>query len=224
MLPAQGLELISTAVKRYVGDGATFKEFSAAIHGKSLAEAQALSQSTFSKEIDWSPEVCRTKEGHYQYAAGIEPAISRVLAFAPYADMLWLETKLPDLKQAQSFAARILERYPNKPLVYNLSPSFNWSAAGYSDADLKAFCWELAKNGFVLQLVSLAGLHSTAMVSCELSKQIKEDGMLAYVKLIQRREKEVGTDVLTHQRWSGANYIDGIMQSPSPSSLSPPFL
>ena len=207
-----------------MGDGAKFKEFSTAIHRKSLAEAQALAQSTFSQEIDWSPEVCRTKEGHYQYAAGIEPAISRVLAFAPYADMLWLETKLPDLKQAQSFAARIHEHYPNKPLVYNLSPSFNWSAAGYTDADLKAFCWELAKSGFVLQLVSLAGLHSTAMVSCELSKRLNEDGMLAYVKLIQRREKEVGTDVLTHQKWSGANYVDAIMQSPSPSPLSPCFL
>lgn len=205
--------LTFVAVKQQVGDTASFKEFSTAIHGKSLTEAQSLAQTTFSQEIDWSPEPCRTKEGHYQYAAGLEPAISRVLAFAPYADMLWLETKLPDLKQAQTFAARILEKYPKKHLVYNLSPSFNWSAAGYSDDDLKGFCWELAKSGFVLQLVSLAGLHSTAAVSCELSKRFKEDGMLAYVELIQRREKEVGTDVLTHQKWSGANYIDGIMQS-----------
>jgi isocitrate lyase len=127
--------------------------------------------------------------------------------------MLWLETKTPDIAQARSFAARIREKYPNKWLVYNLSPSFNWSAHGFSDADLRDFCNELAKAGFILQLISLAGLHSTAAVTCELSKAFQKDGMLAYVELIQRREKIVGTDVLTHQKWSGANYIDEILQS-----------
>jgi len=183
------------------------------LHGKSLSEARQLVKSTFSLEIDWSAEHARTKEGHYQYTAGIEPAIARVLAFAPYADMLWLETKLPDLTQARNFAARIRERYPNKWLVYNLSPSFNWSGHGFSEADLREFCNELAKAGFVLQLISLAGLHSTAAVTCELSKRFQQDGMWAYVDLIQRREKLVGTDVLTHQKWSGANYIDGVLQS-----------
>jgi isocitrate lyase len=200
-------------VKAKVGNTSQFNQFSTAIHGKSIQQMQDLAKKHFSLEVDWSPEVPRTREGYYHYAAGIEPAISRVLAFAPYADMLWLETKKPDLQQARSFASRIRERYPNKWLVYNLSPSFNWSAQGFSDADLREFCWELAKAGFVLQLVSLAGLHSTAAVSCELAKRFKEDGMLAYVELIQRREKAVGTDVLTHQKWSGANYIDEIIQS-----------
>ena len=97
--------------------------------------------------------------------------------------------------------------------MYNLSPSFNWSGQGFTDADLKEFCFELAKAGFVLQLVSLAGLHSTAAITCELATRFKDDGMLAYVDLVQRKEKAVGTDVLTHQKWSGANYIDGILQS-----------
>lgn len=183
-------------------------------------EARQLAQKHFSKEIDWSAEVSRTKEGHYQYAAGIDAAISRVLAFAPYADMLWLETKLPDLKQAKAFASRIREKYPNKWLVYNLSPSFNWAGHGFTDSDLKEFCNELAKAGFVLQLISLAGLHSTAAITCELSRGFKENGMFAYVDLIQRREKAVGTDVLTHQKWSGANYIDGILQSIIPFVLA----
>jgi len=103
--------------------------------------------------------------------------------------------------------------------VYNLSPSFNWSGQGFTDADLKEFCSELAKAGFVLQLVSLAGLHSTAAISCELATRFKDDGMLAYVDLIQRKEKAVGTDVLTHQKWSGANYIDGVLQSMAPLRL-----
>jgi isocitrate lyase len=125
--------------------------------------------------------VPRTREGYYHTTGGIEAAVSRALAFAPYADMIWLETKTPDLKQAQSFARRIREKFPGKWLVYNLSPSFNWSAHGYSgtwqsfadlgtlltlscaDADLKRFIWDLAKEGFVLQLVSLAGLHSNAV-------------------------------------------------------------
>jgi isocitrate lyase len=204
------------AVKTKVGESRAYQQFVASIHGKSLAEAQALALKHFSLEVDWSAEACRTREGHYQYAAGIEPAIARVLAFAPYADMLWLETKLPDLEQARTFAARIREKYPNKWLVYNLSPSFNWSAQGFSDADLKEFCNELAKAGFVLQLISLAGLHSTAAITCELAKGFKQDGMFSYVDLIQRREKAVGTDVLTHQKWSGANYIDEILQSVSP--------
>jgi len=200
-------------VKTKVGETQAYNAFSNEIHGKSLSEAQELARAKFGQEIDWSPEPCRTREGHYQYAAGIDPAITRVLSFAPYADMLWLETKLPDLEQAKTFASRIREKYPNKWLVYNLSPSFNWSGRGFTDADLKEFCNELAKAGFVLQLISLAGLHSTAAITCELAKRFKEDGMLAYVDLIQRKEKAVGTDVLTHQKWSGANYIDGILQS-----------
>jgi isocitrate lyase len=76
--------------------------------------------------------VPRTREGYYHTTGGIDAAVSRALAFAPYADMIWLETKAPDLKQAQAFARRIREKFPGKWLVYNLSPSFNWSAHGYS--------------------------------------------------------------------------------------------
>ena len=107
--------------------------------------------------------------------------------------------------------------------MYNLSPSFNWMGQGFDEASLKSFIWDLAKHGFVLQLISLAGLHSTATISNELSKRYKDEGMLAYVNLVQRREKELGVDVLTHQKWSGASYVDGILgsiQSGSSSSKS----
>ena len=95
--------------------------------------------------------------------------------------------------------------------MYNLSPSFNWSAHGFSDTDLKNFIWDLAPHGFVLQLISLAGLHSTATITNELAKGYSTDGMKAYVELVQRREKALGVDVLTHQKWSGAGYLDGII-------------
>ncbi|CRJ94401.1 hypothetical protein BN1708_017039, partial [Verticillium longisporum] len=112
---------------------------------------------------------------------------------------------------------------PGKGLVYNLSPSFNWMAHGFTDATLKSFIWDIAREGFVLQLISLAGLHSNATITNELARDFKSDGMLAYVNLVQRREKEGGCDVLTHQKWSGASYIDGILgaiQSGSSSSKS----
>jgi len=153
----------------------------------------------------------RTREGFYHYKAGLPAATKRAIAFAPYADLLWLETGDPSVQKAAGFAKDIHDVVPDKKLVYNLSPSFNWSAHGFSDLDLKNFIWDLAKHGFVLQLISLAGLHSTATITNELAKAYKTDGMKAYVELVQRREKETGCDVLTHQKWSGANYMDGII-------------
>jgi len=125
---------------------------------------------------------------------------------------------MPDLEQARGFARRIREKFPGKWLVYNLSPSFNWSAHGFTEDDLKNFIKELGKEGFVLQLISLAGLHSNATAMAELAGRYKTDGMLAYVELVQRKEKEIGCDVLTHQKWSGANYIDRILQTVSSGS------
>lgn len=92
----------------------------------------------------------KTREGYYHYTGGVEAAIKRSLSFAPYADLIWLETKLPDLNQARYFARKIREKYPGKWFVYNLSPSFNWSAQGFSNEDLKKFIWELGKEGYGL--------------------------------------------------------------------------
>ncbi|KAF8320544.1 isocitrate lyase [Cantharellus anzutake] len=188
--------------------------------GQSNSEARAIARDILGEDIQWNWDLPRTREGYYHFEGGMEAAIARVLAYAPYSDLLWLETKKPDLEQARSFARRIRAKYPGKWLVYNLSPSFNWSAHGYSNVDLKNFVWELAREGFVLQLISLAGLHSTAVTTAELAQQYKTDGMLAYVELIQRKEKEIGCDVLTHQKWSGANYIDRILTTISSGSSS----
>ncbi|CEH17094.1 isocitrate lyase [Ceraceosorus bombacis] len=166
----------------------------------------------------WDWEAPRTKEGYFHFTGGIDAAVKRVNLFAPYADLLWLETKTPDVGEATDFAKRIHNVHPNKKLVYNLSPSFNWSAHGFDDNALKNFIWDLGKAGFVLQLISLAGLHSTGMITSQLAREYKTDGMLAYVNLIQRREKELGTDVLTHQKWSGAAYADRMIQTVSSGS------
>lgn len=190
--------------------------------GVSNNEARKIAAEIFGVEgvPKWDWEAPRTKEGYFHFTGGIDAAVKRVNLFAPYADMLWLETKTPDVKEATGFAKRIHAENPDKMLVYNLSPSFNWSAHGYDDQSLQSFIWDLAKSGFVLQLISLAGLHSTGLITNELAKEFSTKGMEAYVRLIQRREKELGVDVLTHQKWSGAGYADRMIQTVSSGSSS----
>ncbi|KAI9655526.1 MAG: hypothetical protein M1821_005319 [Bathelium mastoideum] len=177
----------------------------------------------------FSIDIPRTREGFYHYRAGLPAATKRAIEFAPYADLLWLETADPSVPKAASFARAIRAATRDtglggleggKSLVYNLSPSFNWAGAGFDDVALRNFIWDLGREGFVLQLISLAGLHSTATITNELSKGFKEEGMLAYVKLVQKREKELGCDVLTHQKWSGASYVDGMVGAVQSGSSS----
>jgi isocitrate lyase len=171
---------------------------------RSLSDSRILAKEILGREIFFSWDIPRTREGYYHYRAGIQAATKRSLAFAPYADLLWLETKRPSVEEAAGFARAVRAKGgpgEGKWMVYNLSPSFNWLNEGFSEAQLKSFVWDLAKEGFVLQLISLAGLHSGATITCELATRFKKDGMLAYVDLIQRREKELGCDVLTHQKW-----------------------
>jgi isocitrate lyase len=188
-----------------------------------ITRRRELANGYVQKPISWDWDVPRTREGFYHYRAGIQAATKRALAFAPYADLLWVETGDPNVEVARKLGRAVRAVYPGKGLVYNLSPSFNWMAHGFTDETLKSFIWDIAKEGFVLQLISLAGLHSTATITNELAREYKKDGMLAYVNLVQRREKELGCDVLTHQKWSGASYIDGIIgaiQSGSSGSKS----
>ncbi|RMY28690.1 hypothetical protein D0865_15701 [Hortaea werneckii] len=166
--------------------------------------------------VPFNWDIPRTREGFYHYRAGLPAATKRAIAFAPSADLLWLETADPSVANAASFATEIHSATESaglgkKKLVYNLSPSFNWSAHGFSASDLQSFIPNLAQHGFVLQLISLAGLHSTATISAELARGFRQEGMKAYVELVQRREKELGVDVLTHQKWSGAAYLDGVL-------------
>ncbi|OJJ85169.1 methylisocitrate lyase ICL2 [Aspergillus glaucus CBS 516.65] len=189
----------------------------------SLSRRRALANDYAKAPVVWSCDSPRTREGFYHYRAGFPAATKRAREFAPYADLLWVETGDPDVAKAGQLAGEVRSEFPGKKLVYNLSPSFNWMGQGFNEASLKSFIWDLAKHGFVLQLISLAGLHTNATVTTELSRAFKDEGMLAYVRQIQSREKELGVDVLTHQKWSGAPYMDGILgaiQSGSSSSKS----
>ncbi|KAF8841916.1 isocitrate lyase and phosphorylmutase [Paxillus ammoniavirescens] len=198
-----------------------FEHYKSRVVGKSNSEARKVAKEILGKDIFWDWDLPRTPEGYHRLQPGLAPAISRTLQYAPYADLLWLETSTPDLEQARAFAREIRERTGQKKwMVYNLSPSFNWLGKGFTKDDLKNFIWELGKEGFVLQLISLAGVHSNAVTTAELAERYKTEGMLAYVDLVQRKEKDIGCDVLTHQKWSGANYIDSIIQTVSAGSSS----
>ncbi|KAJ0424354.1 isocitrate lyase [Aspergillus carlsbadensis] len=189
----------------------------------SISRRRVLASDYTKSPVVWSCDSPRTREGFYHYRAGFPAATKRAKEFGPYADLLWVETGDPDVAKAAKLAGEVRAVHPGKKLVYNLSPSFNWMGQGFDEASLKSFIWDLAQHGFVLQLISLAGIHSGATITAELSRAFKDEGMLAYVRLIQSREKELGVDVLTHQKWSGAPYMDGIVgaiQSGSSSSKS----
>jgi len=170
--------------------------------------------------IAWNAQSARTREGYYRFNGCLQAAVNRALKFSPLSDMVWIETKEPNLRVAQSISSQILNHFPKQNLVYNLSPSFNWSAHGFSEQALKSFVWDLSRMGFNLQLISLAGLHSTATMTAQLAQSFKEEGMLGYVRRIQAVEKAIGCDVLRHQQWSGSEYIDGILSAVAAGSLA----
>jgi isocitrate lyase len=155
----------------------------------------------------------RTTEGFFHVRDGIEPAIQRSLAYAPYADVLWFETSTPDMDDAKKFAEAIHAEYPGKLLAYNCSPSFNWKKA-LDDDQIAGFQKELGAMGYKFQFVTLAGFHALNASMFELSRGYAENGMTAYVEL-QEREfamEEQGYTATRHQREVGAGYFDEVAQ------------
>jgi isocitrate lyase len=153
----------------------------------------------------------RTQEGFYRTRAGLDQAISRGLAYAPYADLIWCETSEPNLEEARRFAEAIHEKYPNKMLAYNCSPSFNWKKK-LDDETIANFQKELAKMGYKFQFVTLAGFHALNHSMFVLAKGYKERGMAAYSELQQQEfasEKD-GYTATRHQREVGTGYFDQV--------------
>jgi isocitrate lyase len=172
-------------------------------------DARKLAREILGYDVYWCWEKPRTREGYYQIKGGVQMGIARARAFAPYAELLWLETAKPSIKEAKEFAEGVHALYPSKWLAYNLSPSFNWDAAGMTDTEIRTYCDVLAKMGYVWQFITLAGFHADGLITDTFAKDfIKGDKMLAYVKRVQRMERENGVETLLHQKWSGAELID----------------
>jgi isocitrate lyase len=155
----------------------------------------------------------RTPEGFFRVREGIEPAIARALAYAPYADVLWFETSTPDLGEAREFATAIHAQFPGKVLAYNCSPSFNWKKH-LDDTEIAAFQETLGELGYRFQFITLAGFHSLNAAMFELARDYAAEGMTAYVRL-QEGEfvlEENGYTATKHQREVGAGYFDRVAE------------
>jgi isocitrate lyase len=155
----------------------------------------------------------RTPEGFYRTRDGLDQAISRGLAYAPYADMIWCETSEPNLEEAKRFADAIHEQFPGKLLAYNCSPSFNWKKK-LDDETIAKFQIELGKMGYKFQFVTLAGFHALNYSMFDLARGYKEKGMAAYSELQQAEfaAEQYGYTATRHQREVGTGYFDEVSQ------------
>jgi isocitrate lyase len=185
-----------------------------------VARTDALSATLMTSDVDERDHEFltgeRTPEGYFFVQAGLDSAIARGLAYAPYADLIWFETSTPDMDEAAEFAQTIHERFPGKLLAYNCSPSFNWKRH-LGDDEIASFQEELARMGYRFQFITLAGFHALNASMFELARGYSAEGMSAYVRL-QEHEFEMEKDGYTatrHQREVGAGYFDLVAQAVS---------
>jgi isocitrate lyase len=178
-----------------------------------IARTDALSATLLTSDVDERDRRFltgeRTPEGFFRVRDGMEAAVARGLAYAPFADMLWCETSTPDLEEARVFAEAILDRFPETMLAYNCSPSFNWKQH-LDDEEIARFRKELAAMGYRFQFVTLAGFHALNASMFELAHGYADEGMTAYVRL-QQREMALEPDGYTatrHQQEVGTGYFD----------------
>ncbi|WP_459799754.1 isocitrate lyase [Herbidospora sp. RD11066] len=161
----------------------------------------------------------RSAEGFYHVRNGVDPCIARGLAYAPYSDLLWMETATPDLDVARQFAEAIKDRYPDQMLAYNCSPSFNWRKH-LDDSTIAKFQRELGHMGYKFQFITLAGFHSLNYGMFDLAKGYAEEGMSAYVELQEAEfaAERRGYTATKHQREVGTGYFDLVSTAISPDS------
>ena len=190
-----------------------------------VARTDAESATLLTSDVDEADrpfiEGGRTAEGFYRIRSGLETAIARGLAYAPFADVLWCETSTPDLKDARVFADAIHRAFPGKLLAYNCSPSFNWRAH-LDDAEIAGFQRELGAMGYRFQFITLAGFHALNASMFELARSYADEGMGAYVRL-QEREFELeslGYSATRHQAEVGTGYFDRVSEVVSRGTAS----
>ena len=152
----------------------------------------------------WIPD--RTPEGYYHVDCGLDLAIARANAMAPYADVLWCELDTPSLEDARTFAEGVDKK--NAFLAINTSPSFNWASSGLTIGDMKEYHKQLGEMGYQWSFITLAGFHLNGLATAQFSRDYKDNSMFAYVNNIQDKEKDMNLDILTHQQFSGSELID----------------
>ena len=181
-----------------------------------MARTDALSATLLTTDIDERDrEFCtggRTTEGYFSVTGGIESAIARGLAYAPYADLIWCETSTPDIDEARQFAEALHAQYPEKMLAYNCSPSFNWKRH-LDDATIARFQEELSGMGYRFHFITLAGWHSINYHTFKLARSYRDEGMTAFVEMQEGEfEAEIeGYTAVKHQREAGTSYFDEVL-------------
>jgi isocitrate lyase len=165
-------------------------------------------------DVDWDCEAAKTTEGYYQVRGGIPYAIAKSLAAAPFADLLWMETKTANLDDAREFAEAIHADFPDKLLAYNLSPSFSWDTTGMCDEEMRRFPEELGKLGFVFNFITYGGHQIDGLAVEEFSTALQQDGMLALARL-QRKLRMVESPYRTPQTLVGGPRADAALAATS---------
>jgi isocitrate lyase len=198
----EGIELEMTAA-----------EWEAFAAGASWGDARTRARQ-MGLNVAWDPDLAKTPEGYYQVAGGIDYAIAKSLAVAPFADLLWMETKTADLADARRFAEAIHAVHPRKMLAYNLSPSFNWDTTGMSDEEMRAFPVELGKLGFVFNFITYGGHQIDGLAAEEFATALRDDGMLALARL-QRTLRLVESPYRTPQTLVGGPRADAALMAAS---------
>ena len=165
-------------------------------------------------DIPWDCELAKTPEGYYQVQGGLEYAIAKSLAAAPFADILWMETATADIREAKEFAEAIHAEFPDKMMAYNLSPSFNWDTTGMSDDEMKRFPEELGKLGFVFNFITYGGHQIDGLAAEEFAGALRQDGMLSLARL-QRKFRLLESPYRTPQTLVGGPRLDAALMAAS---------
>ena len=206
-------QAVADAIRFRTGEGEAFdmnpdewKAFSRRV-SFSTARRKALAMGI---DIPWDCELAKTPDGYYQIQGGIEYAIAKSLASAPFADLLWMETKTANLQEAAEYANAIHAEYPDKMLAYNLSPSFNWDTTGMSEEEMRRFPEELGELGFVFNFITYGGHQVDGLAAEEFASALKQDGMLALARL-QRKIRLIESPYRTPQTLVGGPRQDAAL-------------
>jgi isocitrate lyase len=193
--------------------GVTLDEWSSFASRASFSEVRERADA-LDIRVAWDPELPKTPDGYYQVQGGIDYAIAKSLAAAPFADLVWMETKTANLEDARRFAGAIHAEHPDKMLAYNLSPSFNWDTTGLTDDEMRRFPEELGKLGFVFNFITYGGHQIDGLAAEEFATALRDDGMLALARL-QRKFRLLESPYRTPQTLVGGDRLDAALMAAS---------
>lgn len=217
--PQAVADALETRAKSRLKSSMSAEQWAKFARSVSHSEARAKAES-LGIDIFWDWDLPRSPEGFYQITGGRDMAIQRGLAVAPFADLIWRETAKPDLEDDRVWAEAIHAVFPHKMLAYNLSPSWNWDAWGFTDDQIRTFAGELGKMGYVFNFITYGGHQTEALMNGRLARALKEEGVLGFVRLIQRAMRLAGDPAQYPQTFVGGDWSDRFRRAARGPSLT----